>query len=66
MAKLSPTIQSIKDEMEKRDWNAMKLAEESGLNFQTVYRVFSGEFVPNLAIVEKMAWALGWRVLVRR
>lgn len=44
----------------------MKLAEEAGLNFQTVYRIFAGEFVPNFTAIEKMIAALGMRIQVKK
>ena len=66
MTKLSPTVQAIKDEVERKEWSVVDFAAKSGLSFQTVYRIFSGESIPNLAAVEKMVQAVGFKILVKK
>lgn len=66
MEKVSPVVKTIRSEMKRLDWTPQRLAEESGIGFQTIYRIYSGENIPNLDTVERLLSALKLKVVVGR
>lgn len=63
MSDVSPIIQVLKDEMERRELSVQQLAKLAGLSYVNLYAVFAGESSPKLKTIEKLAKVLKIRVM---
>ncbi len=64
--KLDPVVGAIKDEMERREWSIQRLADESGVHFTSIYRMFDDDkpAAPNLETLNLLLKALKMRITV--
>lgn len=66
--KLDPVVESIRAEMERRDWSVPQLCDEAGVHFTSVYRMFDKDIqaMPNLDTLNKLLKALEMKLVVAR
>ena len=62
---VTPVVKTIQEEMERRQWSVVKLGKESGVQFQTIYRIFAGAS-PNMDTISKLLVALELKLAVVR
>jgi DNA-binding phage protein len=66
MEKLSPTVKTIKAEMERQKTGVYELSEAAGIAPSTLYRILAGETIPSLETAENLMKALGMRLIGKR
>lgn len=66
MGKISPTVKTIKAEMERQKVGIHELSGNIGIAASTLYRILDGEFVPNFQVIEDLLKALKMKLLVKR
>lgn len=62
---ISPIVQAIKDEMKRKDLNAVGLAALSGLSVSNVYSILDGTGNPTLESLEKLAKAMRLKLIAQ-
>lgn len=60
--KVSPIVQSIKDEMDRQDFSVQQLARKADVSFSNLYDIFNGEVSPTLETIEKLSKVLKLKV----
>ena len=61
---MSDLVHSIKENCRLQSITQRELAEKSGITEASISRYFNGERIPNIKNAEKMASALGLRIVM--
>jgi transcriptional regulator with XRE-family HTH domain len=62
MSKHKSLADVLRQEIERREWTAYRLAQESGVSLPTARRFLLGLNDPSLSNVEKILDAIGWTI----
>ncbi len=66
MSELDPSVQAIDSERQRQKLSVQELALKADVNFTGLYRIFNGDVLPTLFVLNKLIDALGMRLVVKR
>jgi len=63
---LSNVVQSLKEEMERRELNALELSKLADVSTANLYDILRGDVNPTVEILQKVAKALKMKVVLTK